>query len=195
MLTLTNRQQLATGLGLIALMAVTRGNHFATSIHLPEASLAIFFLAGVYVRQFWLFAALLFESVLLDFTAVTIGGISDYCISPAYGFLLPAYGVLWMAGRWYASQHQFQFKTLLPLGASLFAGAFLSELLSSGGFYFFSGNFADTNLMTLGARLLQYFPSSLQALFFYMSIAVALHLVFAFAANDSRTTATNLHGK
>ena len=43
---LTPRTQLLIGLALALLMAMTRGQHFAT-LNLPSASWAVFFLAGV----------------------------------------------------------------------------------------------------------------------------------------------------
>src|SRR5690554_3136356 len=46
-------------LGLAVLMAATRSHHFASVTHLPDASWAVFFLAGFYLRPLWVFPALL----------------------------------------------------------------------------------------------------------------------------------------
>ena len=46
MIKLSPRAQLAVGIALAVLMAMTRGQHFA-SVNLPSASWAVFFLAGV----------------------------------------------------------------------------------------------------------------------------------------------------
>lgn len=181
MLTLSNRRQLVIGLALAALMAATRGHHFATLQHLPGASWAVFFLAGVYLNRLWVFPALLAEAAFLDFAAVTWGGVSSFCISPAYAFLLPAYGALWLAGRWYAARHRFRWNTLLPLGASLLAGAVICELFSSGGFYFFSGRFVDTTLAEFSVRLTKYFPPYLESLAFYVGLAAVVHVALALA--------------
>ncbi|WP_234406193.1 hypothetical protein [Methylobacillus glycogenes] len=54
----------------------------------------MFFLAGVYLRPVWAFPALLALAGGLDLAAVTWGGVDNFCTSPAYGFLLPAYGTL-----------------------------------------------------------------------------------------------------
>jgi hypothetical protein len=115
-------------------MAATRSDHFAGELHLPDASAAVFFLAGVYLRPMWMLSALLVEAAFIDYLAIAVGGVSSFCISPAYGFLLPAYGALWLAGRWYAVRHRFAFSTLLPLAASVVIGGVVSELFSSGGF-------------------------------------------------------------
>jgi hypothetical protein len=163
-------------------MAATRGHHFGTLEHLPSASWAVFFLAGIYLSSRWVFPALLAEAALLDFAAITWGGVDNFCVSPAYGFLLPAYGALWCAGRWYAGRHQERVAMLLPLAVSLFLGTALCELISSGGFYFFSGRFEQTNLTQFASRLVEYFPRSFSSLLFYVGIAGVIHALFRAAS-------------
>ncbi|MBA2591002.1 MAG: hypothetical protein M3495_09550 [Pseudomonadota bacterium] len=173
----TDRRTALIALALVLCMAATRSDHFAGELHLPDASAAVFFLAGVYLRPMWIAAALLVEAALIDYAAIAFGGVSSFCISPAYGFLLPAYGALWLAGRWYAVRHRFAFSTLLPLAASVVIGGLVSELFSSGGFYFFSGRF-EPNLAELGARIARDFPSSLATLAFYVAVAAIVHVAF-----------------
>jgi len=179
MIRLSTYHQLVVGLALAALVAVTRGHHFASLEHLPGASWAVFFLAGVYLRPGWVLPALLAETWLLDFAAYTWGGVSGFCLTPAYLFLLPAYAALWLAGRWYAKQHGFHWRTLMPLSLAVLGGAMVCELFSSGGFYFFSGRFAEPTVAEFGARLVKYFPAYLQSLLFYVAIASVMHIMFA----------------
>lgn len=186
---LTRNQQLGIGLALMALMAVTRGHHFASIEHLPSASWAVFFLAGFYLRRAWVFAALLAEAAFIDYAAITWGGVSSFCVTPAYAFLLPAYGSLWLAGRWFAQRYALSWKTLLPFGGSLLVGTTASELFSSGGFYFLGGRYPDPTLVEFGARLLKYFPQMLQSFGFWMGVAVVVHLAFAFALSGARKQA------
>ena len=175
---LDKRNQLWIGLALIALMAVTRGHHFATLSHLPSASLAIFFLAGFYVRRAWLFAALLAEAAVIDYVAITWGGVSSFCVTPAYGFLLPAYGSVWLAGRWFASRYSFTWAALLPFMAAIAVGTMVSELFSSGGFYFFGGRYVDPTMAEFGARLLKYFSKQLSSFAFWVGVAASVHVAF-----------------
>ena len=56
---------------LAALMAATRVHHFSTALHLPDASLAVFLLAGFYLPR-WAFPALLVEAGLVDYLAINI---------------------------------------------------------------------------------------------------------------------------
>lgn len=178
MLTLSARHQLFVGLALAALVAVTRGHHFASLEHLPGASWAVFFIAGVYLRPGWVLPVLLAETWLLDFAAYAWGGTSGFCLTPAYVFLLPAYSALWLSGRWYAKQYGFHWRTLMPLLLAVLGGAMVCELFSSGGFYFFSGRFSEPTFAEFGARLVKYFPAYLQSLLFYVAIASVMHIMF-----------------
>ncbi|MGH8565029.1 MAG: hypothetical protein ACREXW_13455 [Gammaproteobacteria bacterium] len=169
-----NRRTALIALVLVALMAATRGDDFAGELHLPDASAAVFFLAGLYLRPMWMLPILLVEAAFIDYLAIAVGGVSSFCISPAYGFLLPAYGALWLAGRWYAARHRLAFSTLLPLAVSVVIGGLVSELFSSGGFHFFSGRF-EPHLAEFGLRIARYFPSSLATLAFYVAVAGIVH--------------------
>lgn len=175
---LQQRHQLWIGIALGALLAATHGHHFATALNLPPATWVVFFLAGLYLRSAWAFAALLAEVVAIDYVAVAFGGVSAFCVSPAYGFLLPAYGSLWLAGRWFATRYSFSLRALPALAASLAIGVPLAEVFSSGGFYFFSGRFTDTSFAEFGTRLVHYFPYSLQSFAFWGGVALIVHAAF-----------------
>jgi hypothetical protein len=172
------RSALAIGLTLALVMAATRSYHFATVTQLPDASWGVFFLAGFYLRPLWMFPVLLALAGMSDYMAIGKFGVSDFCMSAGYGFLVPAYGALWLAGRWYAGRHRFARSTLIPLAGSLVVGATVCEVVSSGGFYWYSGRFAETSLVEFGVRLAKYFPPSLAGLAFWMGIAIIVHIVF-----------------
>ncbi|MBV2132835.1 hypothetical protein KRX52_08485 [Pseudomonas sp. MAP12] len=173
MLDLSPRSRLAIGIALALLMAVTRGHHFS-DINLPSASWAVFFLAGVLLPARWAFPALFLEAVALDLAAVTWGGVSNWCVTPAYGLLLPAYAALWLGGRLYARVHQEGWATLGRLLTCLLGASSVCHLLSSGGFYFFSGRYPDASLAGFLPRIAAYYPQSLQALALYVGLAALL---------------------
>lgn len=176
-LTTDTRSRLLIGLALAALMAATRGQQFAPlGQHLPDASLAVFFLAGVYLGSGWGFLGLFAFATVIDLTAIGWGGVSGYCLTPAYWLLVPAYGAVWAAGRWYAGRHRESASTLPVLGGALLAGGVAAELFASGGFYLFSGRFAEISLVGLAHSLVDYLPGTLLALFAYVGIAVIVHL-------------------
>nr|MBP7546917.1 hypothetical protein [Corallincola sp.] len=94
---LSSRLLIATAL--LLMLVGTRGHHFASLHHLPSASWAVFFIGGLYLARRGWFALLMASAVTLDLLAVTIGGVDNFCVSPAYPALLAAYGSLWLAGR------------------------------------------------------------------------------------------------
>lgn len=175
--------QVAIGLILALLMAATRSHHFASLESLPSASWAVFFLAGVYLSPLLALVGLLAEAALLDYVAITWGGVSSFCVTPVYFFLLPAYSSLWLAGRWYGQRHM-QMPKMMPLLGSLLLAGVVCELLSGGSFYFLGGRFAETSLMQFGQRLVTYLPPELFDLFFYVAIAMLLQLAFARAGRS-----------
>lgn len=174
-------QSLAIALVIALMVIVTRGHHFASIDFLPSASYAAFFIAGYYLRSTMMFVALLVLCASLDMAAVTWGGVSNFCVTPAYGFLLPAYGTMWLAGRWTAANTGWQFTSLFKLAGVVAASAAIAELFSSGGFYFFGGRYANPTLVEFGARLVKYYPKQLEAIAFWIVVALIAHVVFGLA--------------
>lgn len=178
---LDTRKQYGVAAALGLLIAATHGHHFGSLLHLPPATWAVFFAAGFYVRRAWLFLVLLVEVVTIDYFAITVGGVSSYCVSPAYGFMLPAYASLWGAGRWLSARYDFSPSVLPALGASLTGSVLMAELFSSGGFYFFSGRFVETSMAEFAGRLVKYFPQSLTSFAFWIGVALIVHVALALA--------------
>jgi hypothetical protein len=173
-----HRIRAGIGAALALLVLATHGHHLASALNLPPATWAVFFLAGFYFRSVKIFALLLAEVVALDFIATTVGGVSNYCLTPAYAFMLPAYGTLWLAGRWFAGRYSLTAGAIPALGASLLVGSILAEVISSGSFYFLSGRFAETSLFGFGMDLVKYFPQSLSSFAFWIGAALVVHLSF-----------------
>lgn len=174
---------------LVFLMVATRSHHFASVTHLPDASWAIFFLAGFYLRPLWVFAALVGMATASDFLAIRYFSVSDFCVSAAYGFLVPAYGALWFAGRRFKAIYRFHPSALAWLAVYALGGAAICEFFSSGGFYFFSGRFADTTLAEFGARLVRYFPVSLEGMALYLAAAIIVHVALTVVTSGSASRA------
>lgn len=171
--TLFSRNNLI-GFGLVSLMALTRFHHFGSLMLPPDASLAVFFLAGLLLRSPWLLLALLVEAGLIDYLAVTRTGVSDWCITPAYLFLIPTYGVMWLAGR-YCAKRQFLGLTRLPLLAIVaVAATTLAFVISNGSFYLLSGRYAELTLVDYSTRVAAYYLPYLGGCALYLTAILGM---------------------
>ena len=187
---LSQRQQIILGIVLVLVMVATRGRHVATLSALPDASWAVLLLAGCLLGSSLWFLVLVVAATLTDMAVWTTSSSGDFCITAAYGFLLPAYGALWLGGRWLGRHLRGDWGDLLRYAAVIVASAFVAELFSSGGFYFLSGRFAETSLTGFGERLVRYFPGSLEGMSFYAAIAA---LVYTVVTVLKRPIATGVH--
>ena len=172
----TQTKTIAIFITLIALMAATRADHFGSALHLPDASLAVFLLAGFYLPR-WAFPALLVEAGLVDYLAINYGGVDGWCFSPAYWFLIPTYFVLWFAGRFYAARYRFSLRSLSEFAAIAFAATGVAFLISNASFYLFADYFAKMSAAQYGNQVAQYFLPYLQSAFLYLIAAAVLHIV------------------
>jgi hypothetical protein len=125
--------------------------------------------------------------LLLDFGSLASGSISDWCLSPAYWALVPAYGSLWLAGRLFAGWQRENLRSLTLLVLMLVAATFVAYLISGGGFYFFSGRYPEPTLTGFLPRIGEYFPRHLSNTAFYVGTALVLHVGVVSALRLSHT--------
>jgi hypothetical protein len=148
---------------LIALIVLTRFHHFGDVLHLPDATLAVFFFAGFY-RKKALLGFLLVLAGLIDYAAIQ-NGVSDWCVSPAYAFLIATYAVMWFAGRYCSNYKAMKSLELVKSLGFMLLAASAAFAISNGSFYVFSGRFGDLSLVEYFVRVAQYYPS-------YVSVAM-----------------------
>ena len=172
----TQTKTIVIFIALIALMAATRVHHFSTALHLPDASLAVFLLAGFYLSR-WAFPVLLVEAGLVDYLAISYGGVDGWCFSPAYWFLIPTYFVLWFAGRFYAARYRFSLRSLAEFAGIAFAATSVAFLISNASFYLLAGYFTTMSAAQYVAQVAQYFLPYVQSAFVYLIAAAVLHIV------------------
>jgi cell shape-determining protein MreD len=157
---------------LAAIMLATRTHSLSQFVHLPDTSWASFLVAGYAMRSRLGFGALFLLGFAIDVVMIRLLGTPDFCFTPAYAMLIPAYGTLWLAGRW--ARHALSpTAASLPAFLALVSGATLvAEVLSSGGFYFLGGRFADPTLAGFVLRLVRYFPLTLESTLIWTGVAV-----------------------
>jgi hypothetical protein len=182
----TPTRRIAILLALALLMAVTRVHHsFITHFEaLPDASWAIFFLAGFWLRGSarWAFPLLMAEAVLIDYAVITGQGIdfwSHYCVSAAYWFLLPSYFALWAGGSWLA-KHQagLGLQTLGLAAVALLVGVSVCYLLSNGSFYWLSASVPlPRTFAAWFANLGDWYWPFLETTALYVGLGAVLHVL------------------
>lgn len=131
----------------------------------------MFFVAGIYLRKY-IFLPLLFLTAFLKDYFVIQGGVSSWCVTPAYLALIPAYLALWFGGKRFDSLRTDSLKAFLTLAGVFFAGVAIAFLLSSGSFYFFSGRFENPDFIGFLPRIEAYFPRYAGNAFIYAGIAM-----------------------
>jgi hypothetical protein len=169
---------------LIALMALTRFHHFGDVLHLPDASLAVFFFAGFY-RKKALFVFLLLLAGLIDYVAIA-NGTSSWCVSPAYVFLIPTYAAMWAAGRYcskFKSLNAYELASSIGLMTLATSVAFI---ISNGSFYLFSGRYTDLSWAQYIARVMKYYPPYVGSAMVY-GLAVYLIIKLFKSIPDAQT--------
>ncbi len=164
---------------LVLLMAATRVNHFAA---IPDASWAVFFIGGFYLRA-WTrgaFPLLMAVAVLVDWIVIRRSGLDfwqHYCVSPGYWMLLPAYFAMWSGGMLLRAGYHGASWAALGKGALLLVAAVaVCHLFAQGGFYWTSDNVAAPTFSGWAKNYGDWFLPYLRTAAVYVGLAAALQL-------------------
>ena len=175
---ISTKTQLIIGAVLLALMVITRGN---ISAHLQDASWAIFFLVGFYLRDSKLvrlgFPVFFLAAFAIDLAVIDAVGGVHYCFTPAYPFLIPAYAAMWFAGKWFGGNYQENTAGLVKLVATATIAVSVCFLISNAGFYFFSDKFETMSIAQYSSSVAQYLPEYLKTTALYLGFATLVHVV------------------
>lgn len=162
---------------LAAVMLMTRFEHFGSALHLPDASMAVFFLGGLWLRRHRAFIGLVLLAVVIDEVSIHYLGISDFCVTAAYAFLPAAYAVLWYAGRAWSVRLQPTLPSLAGTFAVALVATALSFAISNGSFYWLGGRYAHPHMAEYVARLWQWGPLFAGAALSYVVVGLAGYAV------------------
>ena len=163
---------------LVIIMAFTRVNHFGSAFSLPDASLAVFFLAGLCFSRLWFLVVLFFGAGVLDYWAISPSNVSDFCLTPAYFCLIPTYTTMWLAGRYskvFKSLHFIESVKIFGLAAIT---TLISFIISNGSFYVWSGSFGELAWDKYVNQFNQYLPSYLSGTLGYIVIGLVAINIF-----------------
>jgi hypothetical protein len=157
---------LALALGLV--MFVTRVGHFGEYGGPPDASWAVFFLAGLWLRDARLFPAFVALGWGADVVASALGTPS-LAFSPAYLFLLPAYGALWAAGQWVSARAEHR---LPRLAVAVLGSAAVAFTVANLGMYLMAPPAVSTGFGSFAAQVAGWFPGYLLTMATYVSVGL-----------------------
>ena len=171
------------GVALALLMAMTRFNHFGSSAVLPDASYAVYFLGGLFLGRIrgalLVLALLLVEAALVDYYAINFRGVSGWCVTSAYGFLVFAYASLWFVGRWYAPRHDLTGKNLLGLFVAAVVAGSLAFVIANVSFYLLAGYFGRMSAAEYASSVAQYYGPYVEVAVMYIGGAVLLQMLYS----------------
>jgi hypothetical protein len=175
---------------LAALMVLTRQCDFAG---VADASWAVFFIGGLYIGSSLVFALFMLLAVLVDYLATQQLGVSSYCLSVAYPFLLPAYATLWWGGRWLARRWNpaHPLRTLALTAATLSAAVSVCFVISNASFYWLAERASQPTLAGWRENFSDWYGYFLAVPFAYVSAIVGF--TAATLAIRSRLTSRKAH--
>ncbi len=180
---------------LMLVMAATRLNHFGA---IPDASWAVFFIAGFYLHAHWrwMFPLFLVNAVAIDYLVISGSGLnfwSHYCVSPGYWLLAPAYFSLWLAGQWTARAGRgLSLRLLGRTALAVVLAAVVCQILAQGGFYWFSDTVANPSLAGWWKNYTDWLPAYTLVMSAYVVVAAIVHvLLTALQRGHSATIASD----
>lgn len=168
---------------LVLTMAATRSHVFSHFTPVPDASWAVFFIGGFYLRDWarWAFPALMALAVVIDWIVISGQGqnfFAHYCVSPGYWMLVPAHAAMWAGGHWLRRHYQDAgFGALARLAAVLVVATATCHLFAQGGFYWLSPAVAEPTVAGWAANYGHWFPSYLGATAMFVGLAAVAQAV------------------
>lgn len=163
-----NQKSLWIGSALFAAILLTRSSHFGTSVALPDATLAVLFIGGLLRFNLRWLAATIAVAFAVDFYAIGIAAVSDYCMSLGYWGLIPTYAVVWAIGRFASKrEHPLALTTLVPAS---FISASAAFVMSNAFWYAFSDKVSTLSVYQFTQAVAQYYLPYLGYTMFYLAV-------------------------
>ena len=157
---------------LVFLMLLTRGAHLLTSVSLPDASFALFFISAILLKQPKWFILLFGFSTLVDVITLSLNSSYQISINFSYLGLLPSYGIMWLAGAWLNKQSNGLEAVKFSLAALV--STLVAFVISTQTYYLFSGRFPNHSLVETMQYGWNYLPSYLAYTAMYLVVFWAL---------------------
>jgi len=153
-------------LGLV--MLLTRGDHLLSPVSLPDASLALFLIGGIYLKSIRFFITLFLLALFIDFGVAALDPKLGFCLTKGYWGLIPAYASLWVCGYFLNKQKYLQkLSIFIPYVSVAIVMAFL---ISTQTYYLFSGRFGSPSFIESILHGWEYLPQYFLSSFIYIGL-------------------------
>ena len=152
-------KHLAIAAALAFFMLLTRGSHVLTHVALPDASLALLLIGGLYLRKAAWLVGFVMLATAIDFSAAAIDSLQAYCLTIGYWGMLPTYAAMWLAGVWLGKQSNGLDALKFSLAAVI--STLVAFVISTQTYYLFSGRFPNHGLVETMQYGWNYLPSYL----------------------------------
>ena len=152
-------KHLAIAAALAFFMLLTRGSHVLTHVALPDASLALLLIGGLYLRKTVWLVGFVMLATGIDFSAAAIDSLQAYCLTIGYWGMLPTYAAMWLAGVWLGKQSNGLDALKFSLAAMV--STLAAFVISTQTYYLFSGRFPNHGLVETMQYGWNYLPSYL----------------------------------
>lgn len=167
---------------LVVVMAATRFHHVGSALHLPDATLATFFIGGALLPLTGC-VGLMLAAFGVDVLAMAISGKGGayglgFCFTISYAALPVALGAMWWMGRRVARLQTVNLRNAALALAGWWLAASVAFLLTNGGFYWFSGRYAEPHWAEYIARASQYYLPYVTRSLPYVLVAAVLTAVW-----------------
>jgi len=160
---------------MVLLMIATRGhsNWLSSFVHLPDFTIPALFIAGIYLRKFWVAFVIILGAIAIDNYAIVHEGISANCITPAYSVLpLTYYGIFWVS----KTISSLNINTDIVKNALIVIAATSTQwLVATSSYYFFTATYAKTGWASFPAYAAQWSVAEIPPVLYWM---IAVSIVF-----------------
>ena len=179
---------------LVLLMAATRSHVFTHFTPVPDASWAVFFIGGFYLRNWarWAFPALMALAVLIDYVVITGQGMNffaHYCVSPGYWMLIPAHAAMWAGGHWLRRNYRgASLGALARTAVAVVVATAACHLFAQGGFYWLSSAVAEPTFAGWATNYGHWFGPYLASTAMFVALAAVAQAVAELVARNAGVT-------
>lgn len=149
-------------------MVLTRGSHVTSIYSLADASLALFLIGGIYLKNIRFFIMFFMIALFIDFGVAALDPKLGFCLTNGYWGLVPSYAVLWISG-YFLNRHNLiqKLSIFMPIVS---VAIVLSFIISTQSYYIFSGRFGSPSLTESILHGWEYLPQYFVSSFTYIGL-------------------------